>query len=156
MNSLDTADVEWHLEIEFGERVPGKSPGDGAVVQPEETLAAEATYADAVPGVEAHDIRGADVGDAAPKVEAELEPALDEVQAYEVAPAVRQLAVVDEEAVARPGQEPELDGEGAGDALEAGQLQVAVARHLRYEELGELRVHWEIHSKFFPSFPFFH
>lgn len=94
-----------------------------------------------MPGVQADDIRRRDVGDATAQVETELQLALHQVQADEVAPAVVQLAVVQEQAVGRSGEEPELDGEGAADALQAGQLQETVARHLGDQEFCQLGVH---------------
>lgn len=60
---------------------------------------------------------------------------MDQVQTNEIALGVVQLAVVEQETVARVREEPKLDGERFCDPLQARQLQESVARHLGNQQL---------------------
>lgn len=94
-----------------------------------------------MPGIQTDRIGRCNVRDAAAEIEPELQPAVHQVQTDEVAFGVVELAVVEQEAVACVGEEPELDRERFRDALQAGQLQESVARHLGNQQLRQLSVH---------------
>jgi len=72
-----------------------------------------------VPNVSTDQIWRRDVRDAASEIEPEFQPALDQIQADEIAPAVVQLAVVEQDTVVGAGEEPQFDGERLCDAFQA-------------------------------------
>jgi len=86
-------------------------------------------------------IRRCDVRDTAPEIESEFESTVDQVQTYEIAPAVVQLAVIKQETVVRASEEPQFDGERFRDAFQARQLQISVTIHLRNQQFRQFGVH---------------
>jgi len=72
-----------------------------------------------VPNIPSDQIWRRDVRDTASEIEPELQPALDQVQADKVAPAVVQLAVVEQDTVVGMGEEPQFNGERLRDAFQA-------------------------------------
>lgn len=68
-----------------------------------------------------------------------------QVEGDEVSPAAH-LPVVQQDAVGRARQEPDLEGEGHAHVLQGGQLQVRVAVEVGDHHLAEGAVHWGRYS----------